>query len=137
MTQSTVAFNRSLVQQGVAAFHYALRNHPQYQARFRSRVGLHIQTLNNGVFGKNWDDTHRAAVSFQSSANGFANLIYGETTRWANLRKTPGYKKSDPAYLTGQTFGDWDRNTGYLINSWIPARRGYFIQHLQAVGLAN
>lgn len=43
--------------------------------------------------------------------------------------------KTDPGYLVGKPYGDWDRNTSYIINQWLPQRRTYYLDRLQSAGL--
>jgi hypothetical protein len=85
---------------------------------------------------------NRAANTFAVAANEFAALVYCETVRWGDYYYpggggASGFRKSNPNYLPGQTKGDFDRNTGYLINTWIPQRRTNLISHLRLKGLAD
>ena len=46
------------------------------------------------------------------------------------------FTKSDPNYLPQtQQYGDWDRNTAYKVNTWLPERRAYYLSRMQAAGL--
>ena len=67
-------------------------------------------------------------------------MHFCESARWgdmdaANTGRTTPFTKSDPTYLAGKPYGDWDRATTYRVNTWLPGRRNYFLDRMQAVGL--
>ena len=43
--------------------------------------------------------------------------------------------KSDSSYLPTKPYGDWDRNTGYVVNQWLPQRRNFYLNRMQAIEL--
>ena len=46
------------------------------------------------------------------------------------------FAKSDASYLSGNPDkGDWDRATGYTLNSWLPNRRTTYLNAMQNAGL--
>jgi hypothetical protein len=65
----------------------------------------------------------------------FDDLIFSESARWGYMAKAVPYTKSDPAYLPGQTQGDWDRSTAYILNTWFPERDPVFRNAFQNAGL--
>ena len=69
-----------------------------------------------------------------------AAVLFCESARWGNMdavhtNRTSPFTKSEPAYLPGKPYGDWDRNTAYTTNIWLPARRLYFLQRMWDAGL--
>ena len=63
-----------------------------------------------------------------------------ESARWGDMdaaqtNRTTPFTKSEPAYLPGEPVGDWDRNTAYITNQWLPQRRTHYLDRLQTAGL--
>ena len=67
-------------------------------------------------------------------------MLFCEYARWGymdaeNTGRTTTFTKSDLSYLADKPYGDWDRNCAYTVNVWLPGRRTYFLNRMQAVGL--
>ena len=70
----------------------------------------------------------------------FEAVLYCESARWGSMDaihtgRTLPMTKSDSGYLSDKPYGDWDRNTAYRVNVWLPERRAYFLDRMQAAGL--
>ena len=70
----------------------------------------------------------------------FEQVLFCESARWGDTdavrsNRTSPFSKSDPTYLPDRPYGDWDRNTAYRLNVWLPERRAYFLGRMQDVGL--
>ena len=65
----------------------------------------------------------------------FAEVIHSESARWDYMAKSVPYGKDTPTYLPGKPFGDWTRATNYVKNTWLPQRRQFFLNKMQANGL--
>ncbi len=71
---------------------------------------------------------------FQAAMGRFNTVIFSESARWGDMAKTVPYTKSDPSYLPGQSRGDWDRSTRYILNTWLPQRDTAFRNAFQTAG---
>lgn len=121
-----------------------LTGNPDFQDAFKARVALHFQTPETaidpgGVFSLKLDGTtYSASQLFQDTMDEFQLGIFTEAARWGDSNKMPtAYTFSDPSYLPGQIFGDWQRATDYYRDTYIPQRRDGFLSYLQAIDLAD
>ena len=61
-----------------------------------------------------------------------------ESPRWGYIdtaTNSAPFTKSDAGYLSDKPYGDWDRNTYYIVNQWIPQTWSYYLNRMQAIGL--
>ena len=138
---------RYFICSGPAELHYWLQGYTPYRNRFSSRLHLHFDPA-SGVLGLASNGTDRAVQLFQSAMTKFASVLYSESARWGDMDAArtgdaatgqtikPGpFTKTEAGYLTAKPYGDWDRNTAYRVNTWLPSRRTYYLQKMASVGL--
>ena len=68
----------------------------------------------------------------------FEPVVFSESARWGYMDPFTNpvpFTKSDPGYLPGKPYGDWDRNTAYHVNVWLPERRAFYLSRMQTAGL--
>ena len=128
---------------GPTSLHIGLREHASYRARFSDRIKKHffVDPLDpaSGALAM-VGGTDRIVQLYQNEMSAFESVLFCESARWGGMdafqtgRTTP-MTKSDPGYLPDKPYGDWDRNCAYTVNVWLPGRRGYFLNRMQAVGL--
>ena len=122
--------------QGVMQLHTGLKNYGPYKARFSSRLVQHFDTA-GGVFAMN-GASDGAVQLVQAEMAKFQAVLFCESARWGymDVMSNPvSFTKSDTNYLVGKPYGDWDRNTSYLLNQWLPQRRTYYLSRMQTIGL--
>lgn len=115
-----------------------LRGHAAFDQRFSQRLRKHFfvdaQDSGSGALAI-VSGVDRAVSLYQVEMAKFSPVLFCESARWGNMDKTTPHTKTDGAYLAGRPYGDWDRNTGYIVNNWIPQRRAYYLQRMEALGL--
>jgi CotH kinase protein/Lamin Tail Domain/Chitobiase/beta-hexosaminidase C-terminal domain len=123
---------------GAITPHMSLVSHQPYRTRFSERLKKHFfvtagdpssgcMAIVGGV--------DRNVTRFQAEMDRFDDVITCESVRWGYMEKTIPYAQADPTYLSAKPFGDWVRNTNYTKNTWLPARRAYFLSVMQTNGL--
>ena len=124
---------------GPAEMHYWLQGYAPYRSRFSLRLHQHFDPT-SGVLGLATNGTDRAVQLFQDAMTRFASVLYCESARWGDmdaaqtLHSAP-FTKSESSYLPTKPYGDWDRNTAYRVNTWLPDRRTYYLQKMASAGL--
>ena len=80
----------------------------------------------------------------KAKSSRFEAVLFCESARWGSMDadplktgRTEPFTKNDPTYQPTLPYGDWDRNTAYRVNVWLPERRAYFLSRMQAVGLTT
>jgi len=114
--------------------HTALQNYQSYKDAFSVRMNRAFK-ITAGDAGSGSLLPASVQTRFQAAMGRFDDLIFSESARWGYMAKSVPYTKSDPAYLPGQTQGDWDRSTGYILNTWLPQRDSVFRNAFQNDGL--
>ena len=111
--------------------HSALMDYQPYRDAFSARLNRAYKTI-AGDAGSATLIEATAKARFQAAMNLFDDVIFSESARWGDMAKTVPYTKSDSSYLPGNTSkGDWDRNTSYILNTWIPQRKTPYLNAMQ------
>lgn len=113
--------------------HSALQGYQPYKDAFSVRMNRAFKTI-AGDAGSGSLLPASVQSRFQAAMGRFDDLIFSESARWGCMAKTVPYTKSDPGYLPGQTLGDWDRSTSYILNTWLPQRDSVFRSAFQNAG---
>jgi hypothetical protein len=113
--------------------HTALQSYQPYKDAFSVRMNRAFK-ITAGDAGSGSLLPASVQIRFQAAMGRFDDLIFSESARWGYMAKTVPYTKSDPSYLPGQTQGDWDRSTDYILNTWLPQRDSVFRNAFQNDG---
>lgn len=113
--------------------HNALQSYQPYKDAFSARMNRAYKTI-AGDGGSGSLIPANAQSRFQAAMGRFDDVIFSESSRWGYMAKSVPYTKSDPSYLPGQTKGDWDRSTTYILNTWLPQRDTSFRNAIQSAG---
>jgi hypothetical protein len=119
---------------GVTRPHFYLQSYAGYRAAFSDRIKIHLVNPGGALAMDGTED--EAITLYQSQMNKFLPLLYGESARWGDLAKAVPYTRSDPNHLPNENYmGDWDRTTDYVIDTWLPVRRAFFLDDMEGAGL--
>ncbi len=116
-----------------AHIHYTLKGYQPYKDAFSARMNRAFKTV-VGDSGSGSLLPAAVLARYQAARGGFEQVVFSESSRWGYMAKSVPYTKSDPSYLPGETREDWSRNTGYVIDTWLPARDSVFRTAFQNAG---